>query len=422
MKRAYDVNVSGGGPVVRDKLWFFTSGRVQQNQNYVAGTAFNTNAGNPNAWTYVPDRSERVVFFVTQKSRQRPRHVAGEPEEQVQLLLREPGPHLGRQPDQRVTRGGHAVPLPEEPDRHRRVVVADQQPAAARGAVLASRRGVLNIYPPEGDVYRQLIPVTEQSTGVLYRGSGQANAGQSYGRRSRRTSVKRRLDVLRDRRPRLQGRLRRLPGHRDQHASRQRLRPELPVQQRRAEPDHRARDAVVHQALAEGDRLLRPGQVDGEPPDGQRGRAARLLQRGVPGTPPRPRNPGADPRSRAAGDAGDELQGPHAAAGRLVRPVRHREDGAQGRHRAIRPRDRADHGQPGLQSRDHGHPVVDRRRPRLRARLRHPEPADQRRVRPDVGPQFRAAEAEHRVRSRDARRLGRAAQTTGSSRPASSTS
>src|SRR5438045_9212747 len=66
MKRAYDVNGSGGGPLVQDKLWFFASARAQQNQNYVAGTAFNLNAGDLNAWTYVPDRSERVVFFVRQ--------------------------------------------------------------------------------------------------------------------------------------------------------------------------------------------------------------------------------------------------------------------------------------------------------------------------------------------------------------------
>src|SRR5690606_5466786 len=45
MKRAFDLNLAGGGPVILDKLWYFASGRVQQNQNYVAGTAFNANAG-----------------------------------------------------------------------------------------------------------------------------------------------------------------------------------------------------------------------------------------------------------------------------------------------------------------------------------------------------------------------------------------
>ena len=37
MKRAYDINPSFGGPLVRDKLWFYSSARWQQNQNYIAG-------------------------------------------------------------------------------------------------------------------------------------------------------------------------------------------------------------------------------------------------------------------------------------------------------------------------------------------------------------------------------------------------
>ena len=37
MKRAYDINPSFGGPLVREKLWFYSSARWQQNQNYIAG-------------------------------------------------------------------------------------------------------------------------------------------------------------------------------------------------------------------------------------------------------------------------------------------------------------------------------------------------------------------------------------------------
>jgi hypothetical protein len=33
----YDVNPSVGGPIQKDKLWFFTSLRWQANKNYIAG-------------------------------------------------------------------------------------------------------------------------------------------------------------------------------------------------------------------------------------------------------------------------------------------------------------------------------------------------------------------------------------------------
>src|SRR5262249_7889160 len=38
--RDYDLNYSGGGPIIKDRLWFFASGRNYAYNNYVAG-AFN---------------------------------------------------------------------------------------------------------------------------------------------------------------------------------------------------------------------------------------------------------------------------------------------------------------------------------------------------------------------------------------------
>ena len=38
--RDYDVNYSAGGPILKDKLWFFVSGRNWAYNNYVAN-AFN---------------------------------------------------------------------------------------------------------------------------------------------------------------------------------------------------------------------------------------------------------------------------------------------------------------------------------------------------------------------------------------------
>jgi hypothetical protein len=49
-----DFNPGFGGPIARDKVWFFLSGRSLFADNYVASTFFNQNVNNANAFTYVP--------------------------------------------------------------------------------------------------------------------------------------------------------------------------------------------------------------------------------------------------------------------------------------------------------------------------------------------------------------------------------
>ena len=52
----WDLNESVGGPIVKDKAWFWFSTRFNR-ANSFAGVFENKNAFNPNAWTYVPDES-----------------------------------------------------------------------------------------------------------------------------------------------------------------------------------------------------------------------------------------------------------------------------------------------------------------------------------------------------------------------------
>jgi len=59
--KMWDLNGALGGPVKRDKLWFFVTTRYQGTQRYVAGMFYNLNAGNPNAWTYEPDLSRQAI-------------------------------------------------------------------------------------------------------------------------------------------------------------------------------------------------------------------------------------------------------------------------------------------------------------------------------------------------------------------------
>jgi hypothetical protein len=60
--RVYDVNTAIGGPIVRDRLWYHLSLRWQGSRQNILNVFYNQNAGNANAWTYVPDFS-RPAFY-----------------------------------------------------------------------------------------------------------------------------------------------------------------------------------------------------------------------------------------------------------------------------------------------------------------------------------------------------------------------
>jgi len=60
--KAWEMNGAIGGPIVRDRLWFFLSAKDQGTRLYVSGMYYNKNAGNPNAWTYEPDLSRRAIY------------------------------------------------------------------------------------------------------------------------------------------------------------------------------------------------------------------------------------------------------------------------------------------------------------------------------------------------------------------------
>ncbi len=56
-KNLWDYNFGIGGPILKDRLWYFGQLRTEGYKNTVPGMFANANAGNPNSWTYVPDRS-----------------------------------------------------------------------------------------------------------------------------------------------------------------------------------------------------------------------------------------------------------------------------------------------------------------------------------------------------------------------------
>jgi hypothetical protein len=56
-KKLWDYNLGLGGPIVKDRLWFFGQARQEGYTNTVPGMFANLNANDPTKWTYVPDRS-----------------------------------------------------------------------------------------------------------------------------------------------------------------------------------------------------------------------------------------------------------------------------------------------------------------------------------------------------------------------------
>jgi hypothetical protein len=58
LTHVYDLNGSVGGPIAKDKVWFFVNARVQGNRRQTALVDYNANAGNPNAWLYAPIASQ----------------------------------------------------------------------------------------------------------------------------------------------------------------------------------------------------------------------------------------------------------------------------------------------------------------------------------------------------------------------------
>lgn len=175
MKRSYDINPSGGGPIVRDRLWFYTSARWQSNESFVAGVYANKNAGNPNLWTYEADMNDRGVFSLTQSSGNA--RVTWQASQTNKFNVAY---------DQQVRNwdDGRANVSPESFTRYKfplnRILTTGWSSPVTSRLLMEARfanhaEEYYAIYPEPGDPYRTLIPVTEQSTGLLYRGAGVAS-------------------------------------------------------------------------------------------------------------------------------------------------------------------------------------------------------------------------------------------------------
>jgi hypothetical protein len=60
--RVYDLNLAVGGPIVKDRLWYYMSVREQGSRQSILNIWYNKNAGTANAWTYVPDFDQPAYY------------------------------------------------------------------------------------------------------------------------------------------------------------------------------------------------------------------------------------------------------------------------------------------------------------------------------------------------------------------------
>ena len=92
IQKLWDVNPSFGGPIVRDKLWFFGTYRYQISRQNVASMWVNRNAGDPTKWTYDPDLSRAGGRRRHVEERVGAADVAGDAAQQDQRLVERPVP------------------------------------------------------------------------------------------------------------------------------------------------------------------------------------------------------------------------------------------------------------------------------------------------------------------------------------------
>jgi hypothetical protein len=190
LKQVYDVNPGVGGPLVRDKLWFYTAARWQTTQSYQAGVWENKAAGDPNRWDYDPDYSRRAVQPVIQKSANTrltwqitPRNkIAGFFEHQYRVW-EQISPTISPE-------SATKYDFPE----NEFLTVSYTSPVTSKWLIDAKFSDIiqgwkdrfpsggdsLEFTKPLPDTFKTLIAVTEQGgviPGLLYRGAGQTGLG-----------------------------------------------------------------------------------------------------------------------------------------------------------------------------------------------------------------------------------------------------
>jgi hypothetical protein len=172
LRRVYDINPSGGGPIFRDKLWFYGSLRFQESSYYQAGAFGNLNGGDLTKWNYVPDLSKPGLNQLTVN-----------PSGSVRLTYQATPRNkiaFSTEPQNRHWINSLAATFSPEiyPDwqfNHESFTTVTWQSPVTNKLLLEARfgdhaEGFVDKYPE--DSYKDAIPVRDLNTGFLYRGKG----------------------------------------------------------------------------------------------------------------------------------------------------------------------------------------------------------------------------------------------------------
>jgi hypothetical protein len=172
MKKAYDVNPGVGGPLLREKLWFYSSARWQANQNYIAGLYYNKNEGDPTKWLYEQDTTRRGFFSLEQNGINTRLTWQAAQKHKIAFYY---------DFQSRIWDDTRAGVSPESAVAYRFPVLNLAQASWTTPLtnkllveVRYANRGEAfgNQLPAEGSLYRDMVPVLEQSTNFFYRGKG----------------------------------------------------------------------------------------------------------------------------------------------------------------------------------------------------------------------------------------------------------
>ena len=179
----YDLNESVGGPIRKDHVWFYFSTRFNQANTY-AGIFANANAYNPNAWTYVADTSNPAEN--KGKVQQNNLRVTWQVSSRNKLAFEQKMDHWCNCPmyisATRAPEAGNDRRFPRLRQEHGEYTgtITNKLLIEAVGMHLFERWGNMDLRstdaggsltdPAQAAALPQMISVTEQSSGMQYRG------------------------------------------------------------------------------------------------------------------------------------------------------------------------------------------------------------------------------------------------------------
>ncbi len=169
LKDNSDFNPGFGGPIKKDKIWFFLSARYKKSGNYATGMYYDKNFNNPNVWVFEPDLTKPAANPSVWKGAQ------------LRLTWQVAAKHkIGvNWNDDVVNYSPSAVSLTTAPEAaERRIYPLQRQVQVDWSSPLTNRilleagfnryRAASNLLPMSG-LSPAMIPTTEQLTGLKFR-------------------------------------------------------------------------------------------------------------------------------------------------------------------------------------------------------------------------------------------------------------